>query len=149
MSNHLSSAIAAAMLICTCGCSPQSAAPAAAKLASVNDPPTAAFSIYDAPSLVEIPNFANLPDGVKALLSHGPMSFPGEGPDGRCCVFLLGGVSSTSALVAYEIFAEPPSYRAIAFAHSGSGWVEAAHWNINAAGSFPGLKEMTARSPDY
>jgi hypothetical protein len=77
------------------------------------------------------------------------MSFPGDGPDGRCCLFMVGGVSSTNAIVAYEIFAYVPTYRATAFVHTDSGWIEAAHWNTGAVSSFAGLEEMTARPPDY
>lgn len=132
-----------------CSRSPQNAVPASAELTSVNDPPTAAFKLFNPTSLVEVPNVGNLPDGVRTLLSKDSMSFAGGGPGGRCCVFVVGGASPTSAIVAYEIFTVEPSYRAIAFVHTDSGWVEAAHWNINAVSTFAGLKELTARSPDY
>jgi hypothetical protein len=151
MNNRLSCCLVSVLIFGFGGCSrhPHNAAPASGPLTSVTDPPTAVFKHYDAASLAEVPNVANLPEGVKSFLSNDAMNLPGDGPGGRCCIFIAGGASSTSAIVAFEIFASSPVYRATAFVHTDSGWVEAAHWNIDAVSSFVALKEMTARPPDY
>jgi hypothetical protein len=73
----------------------------------------------------------------------------GEGPEGRCCVFIVGGVSQTSAIVAYELFGFVPSYQASAFVQGKAGWVKVGEWNIGPASTLAELKVLTSRSPDF
>ena len=44
--------------------------------------------------------------------------------------FLVGGVSDTSAIVAYELFGYVPSFRAQAYVYSNSRWISSKEWEI-------------------
>jgi hypothetical protein len=150
MSNKSQSAAwITALIFLASGCSRSPDGNTAAQLGSVSDPPTA-YKFYNASSLVEIRDFADLPEAVKNKLLHGPMANGGgEGPGGRCCEFVLGGVSPTSAVVAYELFGYVPSFQATAFVHTDSGWIEAGQWRIGPVNSLQRLREMTNRPPDF
>jgi len=81
------------------------------------------FKLFDPASLIEVRNFADLPDGVKALGNQDGINASGEGPDVRLRKFMVGGVSQTSALVAYEQFGYVPNFIAAAYVYTGSKWV--------------------------
>jgi hypothetical protein len=102
---------------------------------------------FNSSSLKEVRQPDDLPEGLKFVLRQGRYAGSGEGPEGRCCVFLVGGIAETSALVAYEIFGFVPTYRANAFVQSKAGWVTAGEWTIGAASTLEELKEMTSRPP--
>ena len=44
--------------------------------------------------------------------------------------FLVGGVSDTGAIVAYELFGYVPSFRAQTYVYSNSRWISAKEWDI-------------------
>lgn len=104
---------------------------------------------FKSSSLNEVRQLEDLPEGLKSVLRQGKYAGGGEGPEGRCCVFLVGGIDETSALVAYEIFGFVPTYRANAFVQSKAGWVTAGEWTIGAPSTLQELKEMTSRPPDF
>jgi hypothetical protein len=139
---------AAALLLTVIGCSPSHQDASTGTLVSVNQP-REEFKLYSPSSLVEVQKFADLPDGLRAVLLRGKYTNGGEGPDGKCCAILIAGVSKTSALVAYELFGYVPSYRACAFVQTNTGWVPAGEWNIGPQSTLVGLKEMTSRPPDF
>jgi hypothetical protein len=94
------------------------------------------FKTYDPSSLIEVRNFADLPDGVK---TQAGMDAKGEGPEGRLREFMVGGASQTSALVAYEQFGYTPTYTAAAYVYTGSKWIPVRSWEIGKAST---LKEV-------
>jgi hypothetical protein len=136
------------LIIAISACSRSQQDDTTTKFGSVNDPPSS-YKVYNASSLVEIRDIADLPEALRSKLLRGDMARGGEGPGGRCCEFILGGVSPTSAVVAYELFGFVSMYQAAAFVQSESGWIEAGQWNIGTVSSLEGLKEMTNRPPDY
>jgi hypothetical protein len=133
------------IVVSACSRSPQEGK--ATQVASLNDLPTA-YKLYNASPLVEIRDLGDAPESLRTEL-RGDMVRGGEGPGGRCCEFILGGVSPTSVIIAFELFGYVPSYRAMAFVHTNSGWSEAGQWNIGAVNSLQELKEMTNRPPDF
>ena len=105
---------------------------------------------FDSSSLNQVRRFDDLPDGLQSVLRNGKYANSGEGPGGRCCVFLVGGISESSALVAYEIFGYVPSYRAYAFVRIKlEHWVNAGEWTISSASTLEELKALTSRPPDF
>jgi hypothetical protein len=113
--------------------------------------PTEAFKSYSPPSMVEVRKLDDLPNGLRETLMRGKYGGGGDGPEGRCCVFLVGGVSQTSAIVEYEFFGLVPTYHATAFVQGKAGWVKAGEWNIgykDPASNLVELKDLTSRSPD-
>jgi hypothetical protein len=115
---------------------------------SVNQP-TETIASYSPASMVEVRKLDDLPNGLREILMRGKYGGSGEGPEGRCCVFLVGGVSQTSAIVAYELFGYVPTYQASAFVQGKAGWVKVGEWNIGPASSLVELKDLTSRSPDF
>jgi hypothetical protein len=111
--------------------------------------PAETFKSYSPSSMVEVRKLDDLPDGLREILMRGKYGGSGEGPEGRCCVFLVGGVSKTSAIVAYELFGYVPTYQANAFVQAKAGWVNAGEWNIGPASTLVELKDLTSRSPDF
>jgi hypothetical protein len=151
MSTRFSSSRAltvAVVLLTVIACSPSHQDASTDTLVSVSQPGEA-FKLYSPSSMVEIRNFNDLPHGLEEILMRGKYAGSGEGPEGRCCVFLVGGVSPTSAIVAYEIFGYVPTYRANAFVQAKIGWVKAGEWNIGPASTLVELKDLTSRSPDF
>jgi hypothetical protein len=117
-------------------------------LVSVNQPRDE-FKLYSSSSLVEVRNFADLPEGLRAILARGKYAVGGEGPEGRCCMFMVAGVSRSSAIVEYEIFGYVPSYQAAAFVQAKNGWVRAGEWGIEPASTLVALEGLTSRPPDF
>jgi hypothetical protein len=108
-----------------------------------------AFKAYSSSSMVEVRKLDELPNGLREILMRGKYGRSGEGPEGRCCGFLVGGVSQTSAIVEYELFGLVPTYQASAFVQGKAGWVKAGEWNIGPASTLAELKVLTYRSPDF
>jgi len=106
------------------------------------------FSLYDPKSLVEVKVFAELPEGVKALANSGGMEARGEGPDGRLQQFMVGGASSTSALVTYEQFGFIPTYGAVAYVYTGNKWVSVRKWEIGKAATLKEAIDLTFRGAE-
>jgi|ERR1700722_1919837 len=105
---------------------------------------------FDSSSLNEVRRFEDLPEQLQWLLRNSKYAGSGEGPEGRCCVFLVGGVGETSALVAYEIFGYVPTYQANAFVQTkAQSWVYAGEWTISSASTLEELKALTSRPPDF
>lgn len=140
--------MAATVLLTINACSPSHHDASTDPLVSVNQP-REEFKLYSSSSLVEVRNFADLPEGLRGNLERGKYAAGGEGPQGRCCMFIVGGVSRTSAIVAYEIFGYVPSYQAAAFVQAKRGWVRAGEWGIEPASTLVELKELTSRPPDF
>ena len=119
---------------------------------SVSDP----FKLYDPSSLVEVKTLHGFPIELQVLLGvqetgyHriadvGEQCYPTDvhGSDpGRC--FLMGGISDSSALVAFKIGGYAgQSEVAVAYAHTKSGWLKAKEWDIGNPNNLRELKEMT------
>jgi len=141
--------VAGTLLTVIVGCSqdaaPLAISPSVASVASSTD----ASRLYEPASLIEARSVSELPDGLRQIVS-GLMEAPGEGPQSRCCQFLLAGVSNTSALVAYEEFGYVGTFLAKAYVRGASGWKEAHEWAIGSPTSLRELKEMTSLPPgDY
>jgi hypothetical protein len=115
---------------------------AAAKVRSYRPP-------FKSSALNEVLKLEDLPEGLQVILRECKYAGSGEGPEERCCVFLVGGIDETSALVAYEIFGFVPTFRANAFVQAKAGWVTAGEWTIDAASTLQELKEKTSRPPDF
>jgi len=102
------------------------------------------FSLYHPESLVEVKSFAELPDGVRDLAKSG-MEASGEGPEGRLRQFMVGGASSTSALVTYEQFGFIPTYGAEAYVYTGKKWVTVRTWEIGKVATLKEAIDLTFR----
>jgi hypothetical protein len=103
---------------------------------------------FDSSSLNEVRRFEALPENLQWVLRKS-FEIRGEGPEGRCCVFLVGGVGETSALVAYENYGFIPTYRAHAFVQTkAKQWVYAGEWTISSVSTLEKLKAVTSRPPD-
>jgi hypothetical protein len=85
--------------------------------------------IYNPVAMIEVKNFADLPDGVQTLANE---SFMKGRYDGTPTKFLIGGASKSSAVVAYEQFGYVPSFFAQSYILSNSRWVEAKRWQLDA-----------------
>jgi hypothetical protein len=136
-SSHLSPGIcmAAALLLSVGACTRSQHA--ATALSSVR-------SLYDSSSLVEVRCPSGLPAEIQSLFSdEGSAS-----PDPPVRRFLVSGVSKTSALVAYEEGADPPSSVAVAYVLAGSQWIAVAHWSVGSPTSLRQLRAMTLFPPD-
>ena len=140
--------MAATVLLTNNACSPSHHDASADALVSVNQP-REEFRPYSPSTLVEVRKFDDLPDGLRAALKGGKYAVSGEGPEGRCCTFVVGGISRTSALVAFEIFGYVPTYQANAFVQAKTGWVKAGEWGIGPVSTLVELKELTSRPPDF
>jgi hypothetical protein len=101
------------------------------------------------PSLMnEVLRIDDFPKNLKTVLQSS-FGRPGEGPGGRCCVFLVGGLSETSALAAYENYGYVPTFQAHAYVLTKSKqWVYAGGWTISAVSKLDDLKALTSRPPD-
>ena len=83
--------------------------------------------LYDPASLVEVRNFDDLPEAVRALANNSYMT---ARLDNTPTKFLVGGVSNSSAIMAYELFGYVPSFRAQAYIYSQSQWISGRQWDI-------------------
>jgi len=97
----------------------------AARLETSND--TDVFKLYDPAALVEVHNFDDLPEAVRALANDSYMKVMLDGSPAK---FLVGGVSASSAIVAYEQFGFVPSFRAQAYVYSQARWISGRQWDI-------------------
>jgi type IV pilus biogenesis protein CpaD/CtpE len=89
---------------------------------------------YDPTSLLEVTHFADLPEDLKKAVRAGKV--PERGPVderdmGGYRIFVVAGVSKTSALLGYEA-GDPPQYGAIAYVKEGSQWVVVNEWDKRA-----------------
>ena len=84
--------------------------------------------IYNPAAMIEVKNFADLPDGVQALANG---SFMKERFDNTPTKFLVGGASKSSAIVAYEQFGYVPSFFAQSYVFSNSRWFAAKRWQLD------------------
>jgi hypothetical protein len=115
---------------------------------------------YDPSSLVETKTLGALPTALQSVLGvHAtgyarladvgepcdPTDYHGEDP-GRC--FLVGGVSPTSAFVAFKIggFAGQSDVGE-AYVYTNSTWTKVESWNIGHPRSLKELREMTRDQP--
>jgi hypothetical protein len=112
--------------------------------------------IYNPASLVEVKSLAEFPDELQIALGArikgygriadvgeecNPTDVVGDGA-GRC--FLLGGLSSTSALVAYKVGGYAGPWEVAArYVHTKSGWVKIGDGNIGYPNNLSELKEMS------
>ena len=112
--------------------------------------------IYNPASLVEVKSLAGFPDELQIALGArikgygriadvgeecNPTDVVGDGPD-RC--FLLGGLSGTSALVAYKVGGYAGQWEvAASYVHTKSGWVKIGEGNIGYPNNLSELKEMS------
>jgi hypothetical protein len=90
------------------------------------------FKYFDPASLVEVKKFSELPDALKTTIRTGwvlPKDNEAaiESPGGYR-IFAAGGVSNTSALVAYEVGDYVPLEEAVAYVHIDSKWMIAKKW---------------------
>jgi hypothetical protein len=112
--------------------------------------------IYNPASLVEVKSLAGFPDELQIALGAringygriadvgeecNPTDVVGDGP-GRC--FLLGGLSGTSALVAYKVGGYAGQWEVAArYVHTKSSWVKIEEGNIGYPNNLSELKEMS------
>jgi hypothetical protein len=101
--------------------------------------------LYAPASLIEVRKFGDLPEAVKALANN---SYMREIYDNTPTKFLVGGVSDSSAIVAYEQFGYVPFFRAQAYVYSQSQWIPGRQWAIGS--EITNLKDLisvTSASP--
>jgi len=82
---------------------------------------------YDPTSLIEVKALSDLPSQVRSLANA---SFMATNYDNTPTKFLVGGVSRSSAVIAYEEFGYVPSIYAQSYVYSGSQWIPAKSWNL-------------------
>jgi hypothetical protein len=127
----------------------------------IQDSLAEARRIYNPASLVEVKSLAGFPEGLQVAMGArikgygriadvgeecNPTDVVGAGPD-RC--FLLGGVSDTSALVAYKVGGYAgQSGEAAAYVHVQSDWIRIQRWQIGYPINLHELQGMTSFSPD-
>ena len=98
--------------------------------------------LFDPSSLVEIRNFADLPEGVRVLAGYMKVMSDNSYPR-----FLAGGSSNSSAIVAYEEFGYVPFFKARAYTKNGAKWVEVKAWtDIGPVNNLEGLLIATRPS---
>jgi len=84
--------------------------------------------LYNPVAMIEVKNFADLPDGVQTLAKE---TFMKERYDSTPTKFLIGGASKSSAVVAYEQFGYVPSFFAQSYIFRNSRWVEGKRWQLD------------------
>jgi hypothetical protein len=159
------SSIAASVMLSVVGCSQSSTpSPTPRARAPVEEPPSTAelLKLYDPSSLVEAKTLKALPADLQSVLGVRGTDTPWIADVGEPCnptdvvskdypskCFFVGGVSATSALVAYKVggFAGQSGAGA-AYVHTNSGWTEVASWNIGYPSNLNELREMTSFPPD-
>jgi len=121
---------------------------------TIPEPLAAARRLYNPTSLVEVKSLAGFPEELQVALGArikgygriadvgeecNPTDVVGYGPD-RC--FLLGGLSDTSALVAYKVGGYAGQWDAAAsYVRTKSGWVKIGEGNIGYPNNLSELKE--------
>jgi hypothetical protein len=155
--------VAAWMIFSVVGCSPSSTPTPTANLSAPTEKQLSTeelLKLYDPSSLVETKTLGALPAALQSVLGvHAtgyarladvgepcnPTDFHGEDP-GRC--FLVGGVSPTSALVAFKIGGiAGQSGVGEAFVHANSTWIKVHSWDIRYPRNLKELREMTRDRP--
>jgi hypothetical protein len=124
------------------------------------------YTSYDSSSLTEVRSLTGFPDNLSALLGWHRKGDGGTGPDsdivnagedfhptdvvgGRPSRrFVVGGLSTTSALVAYEEGGWGSRYFAAAYVRGKSGWALVARWRINWATTLREVQSQTSKPPD-
>jgi hypothetical protein len=122
------------------GCSRSQTEKAAARAATadVEDVQRDAASRFDSASLVEVSNFADLPEDLRKAIRAGKVP-EGRNVDNRDMggnrIVIVAGVSKTSALVGYEAGDYVPQHGAIAYVLDGSRWVLTKEWGKDVTGA--------------
>jgi hypothetical protein len=155
--------IAPSMMFGVVGCSPSSTPTPTANLTAPTERQLSTeelLTLYDPSSLIETKTLGALPADLQSVLGvhatgYARLADVGEpcnptdyrhGDPGRC--FFVGGVSPTSALVAFKIggFAGQSGVGE-AFVHSNSTWIKVHSWNIRYPRNLNELREMTRNQP--
>ena len=145
------------------GCSPSSTPAPKPNLGAAIDKQLSieqVLKLYDPSSLVDAKTLGALPTALQSILGvHAtgyarladvgepcnPTDYHGEDP-GRC--FLVGGVSPTSALVAFKIGGiAGQSGVGEAYVYTNSTWTKVHRWNIGHPRNLNELREMTRDRP--
>jgi hypothetical protein len=101
--------------------------------------------LYDSASLVEVRKFDDLPEAVKALANNSYMTAM---LDNTPTKFLVGGVSDSRAMVAYEQFGYVPHFRVQTYVYSQSRWISGRQWDIGSGiTNLQDLISITSSSP--
>lgn len=115
---------------------------------------------YDSSSLTEVRSLSGFPAELTALIGwhkkgSGGIANVGEDfnatdslDDRPSRRFLVGGVSNTSALVAYEEGGWGTKKFATAYVHLKSGWAIVARWRIDMATTLREVQSETSRPSD-
>jgi len=142
----------------TVGCSRSSAPPPTETGPMVRQLSVAELSaLYDPSSLVEVKTLSGFPADLQLALGVHATDFPRIADVGEPCApsdvvskdypdrcFLIGGVSSTSALLAYRAGGYAgPFVVAARYVRAHSGWTMISHDTIGEPGSLAELKEMS------
>ena len=127
--------------------------------------PSVTYASYDSSSLTEIRSLSGFPKELSAVLGWRTQAGGGTGPDsdivdvgetfnptdvvgGRPSRrFLVGGLSTTSALVAYEEGGPARQYFAAAYVLGKSGWTLVGRWRIDWATTLPKVLDQTRGHP--
>jgi hypothetical protein len=156
--------VALSMMLSVVGCSPSGTPTPTTNLSA---PPGQQLSaeellkLYDPSSLVETKTLGALPQALQLVLGvhatgYDRLADVGEpcnptdyhhGDPGRC--FFVGGVSPTSALVAFKIGGiAGQSGVGEAFVQANSTWIKVHSWDIRYPRNLKELREMTRVPPD-
>lgn len=118
---------------------------------------TQLLNLYDPSSLVETKTLRDLPADLQSVLGVHATDSPRIADNGEPCnptdvvskdypdrCFLLGGLSDTSALVAYKVGGYAGQWEVAArYVHTESGCVKIGEWKIGYPNSLGELKEMS------
>jgi hypothetical protein len=148
--------IALGILLSIGGCSRthQDAAPVEPSLGESTSSKAEPSTLYDPSNLAEVQSLSELPVELRHLLQ--PIADVGE-PFNNTDVldsrrpsrrFRVGGISDTSALVAYDQGGFAPVTIAAAFVHVKSRWTVVRRWTIGSPTKLRELREMTSISPN-
>lgn len=105
------------------GCSRSPTAVATSRAPEEN-PQTLYLQFFDAGSLQEVNDFHALPPGVRDHI------YPNINPP-----FIVGGLSKTNALVAYQVGDYVPTYVADAYIFHNNRWIKVNSWGVPIQGS--------------
>jgi hypothetical protein len=157
--------ITAWMLLSVVGCSQSSApTPTPKARAPAEEPLSAAelLKLYDPSSLVETKTLKSLPADLQSVLGVRGTDYDRIADVGVPCdptdvvskdyptnCFFVGGISATSALVAYKVggFAGQSGVGA-AYVRTNLYWKKVASWDIGYPSNLKELREMTSFPPD-
>jgi len=150
-----------------CSRNPQDAIQQTSSSGGGESTPAVTYASYDSSSLTEVRSLSGFPDELSTLLGWHRKGDGSTGPDsdivnageefhptdvvgGRPSRrFVVGGLSTTSALVAYEEGGGwGPRYFAAAYVRGKSGWALVARWRINWATTLREVQSQTSKPPD-